>query len=510
MARLSVKNLSFSYENSPGPVFENISFDADTDWRLGLIGRNGKGKTTLLRLLMGKYEYSGSIACNQMFDYFPYSVSETGLQKPTGELASEWKPGVEPWQIVVQLNQIHMDPECLYRPFGTLSYGERTRAMLAVLFASENEFLLIDEPTNHLDMAARGIVRSYLSQKKGFILVSHDRDLLDAVTDHVLVLNRKTVEVQAGNFSSWWENKERRDAFAENENEKHLKEIQKLKAATDRTGRWAEKSESRKIGFDPLKEPDRNASTRSYIGAKTKKAQARVKSFEKRMEREIEEKEGLLQDIEHVADLKLKPLLYHKEVLIEAKELSIRYNEEAPLFENMRFQVNRGDRAVLSGGNGCGKSSIIKAILQKADGRDDGYEDGLQAEGVLYVAFGLVISHIDQDTSFLAGTLRDFCRSRGLEESLLLAVLRQLDFDRGQYAKDMADFSEGQKKKVLIAASLITPAHLYVWDEPLNYIDVFSRMQIENLILKYAPTMLLVEHDMRFQEKAATKVIRIE
>ena len=92
---------------------------------------------------------------------------------------------------------------------------------------------------------------------------------------------------------------------------------------------------------------------------------------------------------------------------------------------------------------------------------------------------------------------------------MFLAVLRQLDLSREQFVKKMEEFSEGQKKKVLIAASLITPAHLYIWDEPLNYIDVFSRMQIEKLILAYRPTMLLVEHDVRFQEKIATDVIRI-
>ena len=95
--------------------------------------------------------------------------------------------------------------------------------MLAVLFAGENEFLLVDEPTNHLDAKARETVTKYLISKKGFILVSHDRDLLDAVVDHVLVLNRKTVEVQAGNFSSWWENKEKKDASQQAENARRLR-----------------------------------------------------------------------------------------------------------------------------------------------------------------------------------------------------------------------------------------------------------------------------------------------
>ena len=121
----------------------------------------------------------------------------------------------------------------------------------------------------------------------------------------------------------------------------------------------------------------------------------------------------------------------------------------------------------------------------------------------------MTISYVSQDTSFLRGTLRGYCESNGLNESLFLAVLRQLDMGREQFVKDMKDFSEGQKKKVLIAQSLITPAHLYIWDEPLNYIDVFSRMQIEKLILQFQPTMLLVEHDVRFQEKVATDIVRI-
>ena len=109
----------------------------------------------------------------------------------------------------------------------------------------------------------------------------------------------------------------------------------------------------------------------------------------------------------------------------------------------------------------------------------------------------------------LKGGISEFCRQRNLEESLFCAILRQLDMERTQFLKDMEDYSEGQKKKVLIAASLLTPAHLYLWDEPLNYIDVFSRMQIEKLLLTYQPTMLFVEHDVRFREKIATKTVEL-
>ena len=201
MSQIQVTDLTFSYEGSFDTVLENVSFNIDTDWKLGLIGRNGKGKTTLLNLLMGKYNYKGSIVSSERFDYFPYRICESDLDKNAEELIEVWKPQVEMWQVLIQMNQIKMDPECLYRPFKTLSHGERTRVMLAVLFAAQNEFLLIDEPTNHLDMDTRQIVKEYLSSKHGFILVSHDRDLLDAVTDHVLVFNRNSIEVQIGRAS---------------------------------------------------------------------------------------------------------------------------------------------------------------------------------------------------------------------------------------------------------------------------------------------------------------------
>jgi len=506
MANLQVSHLTFSYEGSGDNVFEDVSFNIDTSWKLGLIGRNGRGKTTLLNLLMGRYEYSGSISGGALFDSFPYGVLESDLDKTAEDLAHIWKPGVEDWQILIQLDQIGMDAECMYRPFGTLSFGERTRVMLAVLFASDDEMLLIDEPTNHLDKDARETVKEYLRTKMGFILVSHDRDLLDAVTDHVLVLNRTGIEVQTGNFSTWQENRERADAFAKSENEKHIKEIGKLKAAADRSSRWAIKSENTKIGFDPLKEPERNISTRAYIGAKTKKMQARVRSYEKRMDREIRQKEGLLKDVEQVRDLKITPLGYHKDRLIEAKDLTLSYGSGDPLFKNLTFDIRQGERVFLSGRNGCGKTSLIKAILQEAAEDEGKAGDGrINVTGELKVGSGLKVSYINQDTSFLRGTLKEYADAGGLDDSLFLAVLRQLDLEREQFNKDMSDFSEGQKKKVLIATSLITPAHLYIWDEPLNYIDVFSRMQIEKLILEYKPTMLLVEHDIRFREKVGTR-----
>ena len=137
-------------------------------------------------------------------------------------------------------------------------------------------------------------------------------------------------------------------------------------------------------------------------------------------------------------------------------------------------------------------------------------QEGMVQEGILQVGSGLVISYINQDTSHLRGSLKAYAKAQDLDESLFLSILRQLDLERVQFHKNLEDYSEGQKKKVLIAGSLLKPAHLYIWDEPLNYIDVFSRMQIEKLILQYRPTMLIVDHDIRFREKIATKIYELE
>lgn len=509
MSQISVSNLTFCYEGSFDNIFEKVSFLIDTDWKLGFIGRNGKGKTTFLNLLLGKYEYEGHISASVLFDYFPYQITEEQKAQCAVDFLEQLKADCEQWRVICELEKLGLDAEILYRPFGTLSHGERTKVMLAVLFSGENDFLLIDEPTNHLDRESRETVKEYLGKKKGFILVSHDRDLLDACIDHVLVLNRCSIEVQSGNFSTWWENKSRMDAFHQAENEKHRKEIGRLKQAAERTREWADKNEQRKIGYDPVKEHDRNIGTRAYIGEKTKRMQRRRIQTEKRIMEEIEQKEGLLQDIESPADLKLMPLKHHKEVLVRAEDYGIAYGA-VEVFRNLDLELRCGERVFVHGENGCGKSSLIRAVLARnGAGRFSSGAGSMQETGTLTCASGLIISYIDQDTSGLRGNIRDFCRENAMDESLFCAILRQLDLERVQFVKNMEEYSEGQKKKVLIAASLLKPAHLYIWDEPLNYIDVFSRMQIEKLILTFQPTMLVVEHDVRFREKIATRVVEM-
>ena len=211
MSTIKVSNLTFNYDNHPENIFEDVSFTIDTNWKLGFIGRNGKGKTTFLNLLMGKYEYSGQITSDVSFDYFPFVVNNQNMN--SYEIAESINDNFEAWKLEREVSLMDMDIDILERPFYTLSKGEQTKVLLGILFLRENNFLLIDEPTNHLDSDARKSVAKYLERKKGFILVSHDRVFLDNCVDHILSINRSNIEVQQGNFSSWYENKVRQDNF---------------------------------------------------------------------------------------------------------------------------------------------------------------------------------------------------------------------------------------------------------------------------------------------------------
>jgi len=495
MSLINVTNLTFAYDGSYDNIFENVSFQIDTDWKLGFTGRNGRGKTTFLNLLLGKYEYSGKISAKVNFEYFPFEVKNTEIN--TIDVIEEVCPDYVHWEVMRELSLLEVSEDVLYRPFNTLSNGEQSKVLLASLFLKENSFLLIDEPTNHLDMNARQIVSDYLKSKKGFILVSHDRAFLDNCVDHILSINKATIDIKKGNFSSWWNNKEMQDNFELAENEKLKKDIARLAKAAKRTSEWSDRAEAGKIGFDPTK-TEKSIGRRPFEAAKSKKLMSRSKAILERQQAAIEEKSKLLKNIEKSEKLKISQLDFYTNRFVELDEVSIFYGDK-PACRNVSFVIEKGDRIALKGKNGSGKSSLIKLICG----------ENLNYTGTFRKASQLKISYVSQDTFHLSGSLTNYARENQIDESLFKAILRKLDFSRIQFEKDISDFSGGQKKKVLIAKSLCEKAHLHIWDEPLNFIDVISRMQIEELLLEYEPTILFVEHDAEFCKKIATKVIEL-
>lgn len=489
MSLINVTNLTFSYDGRFENIFENVSFQIDTDWKLGFTGRNGRGKTTFLNLLMGRFDYSGNISAGVSFDYFPYGVKDERMD--TAEVINTIINGDQDWQLIRELNLLEVSNDVLYRPFYTLSNGEQTKVLLAALFLKENGFLLIDEPTNHLDMNGRRIVSEYLRGKHGFILVSHDRAFLDNCIDHILSINRTNIEIQKGNFSSWWHNKQRRDHLEMARNDALKKVIKRLETSAGRVSDWSDRVEKSKSGRISGVKADKG-----YIGHKSAKMMKRSKVIESRVQTAIEEKSALLKNIETASSLKIHPLRYHTDRMVYLEDISIIFGERK-ICEGVSFSIQSGDRIALCGKNGSGKSSIAKLILGES----------IPYQGRIRRGSRLKISYISQATTGLVGNLTDYARESGIDKTLFNTILRKLDFSRGMFDMDIKDFSDGQKKKVMIARSLSESAHLYIWDEPLNYIDVISRMQIEDLLRYYEPTLLFIEHDRAFCGNVATKTI---
>ena len=492
MSLIKVENLSFSYYGYLNDVFDDVSFSFDTNWKTGLIGRNGIGKSTFFKLLLAEEKYQGKINKSVECTKFPPDVKDE--TSSAIEFFNSYINNAEEWRFFKELNLLELDESLAYVPLNTLSKGERTKVLLAVLFTAQNGFLLIDEPTNHLDITGRNTVAKYLKDKKGFLLISHDRNFLDSCIDHIISLNRNSIDVQMGNFTSWYENKMKKEQYEMDENERLKKDIRRLKESARQSKQWSDKVEKTKMGqkVSGVK-PDKG-----YIGHQSAKMMKKSKNLENRQNKAIEEKQSLLKDIETKESLLLHPLHHHKNPLISVSNLSSCYGERQ-ILSNVSFEIKQGDIVAIYGQNGSGKSTLIKILL------------GLHHEyiGEIKSASNLKISYIPQDTSNLTGSLNEYIHKQGVDETLCKTILRKLDFVRELFEMDMKNYSDGQKKKVLIAVSLSKPAHIFVWDEPLNYIDVISRIQIEEIIKEAKPTLIFVEHDKRFVEDIANKIIQL-
>lgn len=489
MSQILIQDLSFSYPGSYDPVFSHVTLTLDDQWKLGLIGRNGRGKTTLLHLLCGMLSGSGNIRAHVDFCCFPMHISHP--ERLARDVLTELS-GSESWVLLRELSLLGVSEDTLDRSFSTLSPGEQTKMQLAALFTRENVFPLIDEPTNHLDEEGRRLLGAYLRRKRGFLLVSHDRSLLDGCIDHVLSINKADIELQKGNFSTWKLARDRQDSFERSQNEQLQREICHLQQAAQRVSGWSDQIEKSKYGSkNSGLRPDRG-----FIGHKSAKMMKRAKTAERRLETAAEEKSSLLHNIERVDDLKLFPLRHHARRLLTLADAAPCYDGR-PVCAPASLEIMQGERIRLTGGNGAGKSSLLRLLA----GKPQDYT------GTLLRASGLIISYVPQRTDGVSGSLRTF--AEGIDYSLFLTILRKLGFARVQFEKDLSELSAGQKKKVLLARSLCEQAHLYLWDEPLNYIDLDSRMQIERLLTEFQPTMVFVEHDAAFADMAATRTLTL-
>lgn len=492
MGTIKITNLSFRYDDMQTNIFDQFNLNIDESWKLGLIGRNGRGKTTFLKILLGQLDYQGEINTNVSFRYFPQTIQDPSQLTQNVLLKIADLDVSELWKIQVEMDKLHLTDAVLNRPLETLSPGERTKALLAVMFTDDRTFQLIDEPTNHLDVEGREVVADYLKHKQGFIVISHDRHFIDQVIDHVLSIDRAKIQLLAGNYETWSAEYERKNQ-SELEQKRHLqKEIGRLKASADRTQRWADSAEGQKK--KSTKNDQHAFIDKGFLGHKAAKVMKRSKSTLKRTEQDISEKQSLLKNVDEVTPLTLNYERPYQDYLLQVEGLQVMRNGEV-LNQPLNFNLKRDQRKVLFGPNGLGKTTIIKAIMG---------DDHLVASGTISMSKTIRISYLTQNFEVMKGSMQDYSDHFGIALNDLLNTLRKLGFERSAFTEDLSDLSMGQKRKVSLARSLCERANLYIWDEPLNYLDVITRGQIQDMILKFQPTMLIIDHDEDFIEAVKT------
>lgn len=477
MSLIRADGVNFSYFGSLEPVFKNLNFTADTSWRTGLIGANGSGKTTLFKLLCGEEKCGGKIISDVPFVRFPFDADP---YESVGDVAARCG---EAWRLARELSLLGLSKEIRYRPLGTLSGGERTKVMLALLFCADG-FPLIDEPTDSLDMRGRERLAEYLRGKQGYIVASHDRAFLDRCTDHTLALSGGGAEVVAGSYCIWKEENEHRIAAAREKKRSLENEAERMTAAAQRTARWAARAEQAKYGIQKsgLK------ADKGFVSASAARVMKRAKISSDRKIAAAEHAKQLAAMLPQEEKIAFSPQICRKQCIFEISDAEIKAGD-AIILRGVSLRVMRGERLAVVGENGCGKSTLLKFIAESLQGEE--------------------VSYLSQQCEDVCGTPAQYAAAWGIDEPSFKSMLAKLGFRRTDWDKDMSLLSTGQRKKAALARSLLTKARLYLWDEPFNYLDIPAREMIEDAIIASSPTMAFVEHDAAFVSRAATRIFQI-
>jgi lincosamide and streptogramin A transport system ATP-binding/permease protein len=523
MAVIRFDNVCFHHEFPYVSVLDGVFLSIDTAWRTALVGRNGVGKTTLLRLISGDLVPTrGDIRVPVETYYFPYDAPDSDMSvrdlvrdavapfrtwerdidallkrkdeeslRALGDLQEryELEGGYEiDSRIEKEIVSMEMDARVLLRRFSQLSGGEQTRALITALFLKRGCFPLIDEPTNHLDMEGRDMLGAYLAEKNGFVLVSHDRHFLDRCVDHVIAIEKRRITVTNGGFSMWKDERDTRLEAEKRQDVKLRKEIRLLKRSARQRRDWAEAKEKQKIGtYD-----------KGFIGHKAAKQMKRAVSIERRIEEKLAAKKDLLRDHERDRTLKLRVARESPDVVLSIHDVTIRFGTRN-IITGFSLTVRRGERVALFGPNGSGKTTLLRAVAGELH----------PSEGVIYHRPYITVERSYQDPLWQRGHLRGHLRYEGVDETRFRNIMAALGVTGEIFDRPLDTFSRGERKKVDLCRSFLREAHLWLWDEPLNYIDLLSREQIEEVVLEYEPTMLFVEHDRRFVDNIATSVIEL-
>ena len=486
-AVLGMEQASFFYGS--GRVFENVSFLLD-DARTALVGENGAGKSTLLKCLTGVLELNAGQVIRSRglrIGQVPQDVPEGLANQPVREVLARSLARVgqdgEDWRIDVLVDEIGVDPEMLDKPFGALSGGwQRLMLIAAAARLEEPDILILDEPTNHLDLANINTLERWLTADftVPMLMVSHDREFLDRVTERTLFLRADGVHAFKTRFSVAREELLRRDATSAARARQEDREIKRLEQAAARYKVWA------------VKNPDLN---------KRKNAvESRIARIEKERTQTYVARERRLELADGDIDAKVALRLSNLDVTVPGSDRK--------LIGIDRLVIAAGERVALLGTNGTGKSTLLAALAAA-------YEPGREHyDGQAAVRFNPAcrLVYFDQTMSELPTTMKilDYVvEAEGVTEKDAVRQLAAAGFAFVRLKEPIGVLSHGERARLVFLKMKLLRPNFYVLDEPTNHLDIEGQEDLEEQLEKSDVSCLFVSHDRFFTRTVATRFLEI-
>ena len=516
MPSLSVRNLEVTFVDRT--LFKGVSFDVEARDKMGFIGANGVGKTTLFRVLSGELSpTSGTVAfekntrvgymeqhsCkNPEVSVFDELVSVFGylmdVERETAEVtaAIENKSGdlsslVERQTALIEeyenrggltyksrtrsaLLGLGFSEKDFDMQVGSLSGGQRSKLCLAKLLLSESNFLLLDEPTNHLDIKSVGWLEDFLRDFKGaMIIISHDRYFLDNVTNKTVELEHQKAMCYKGSYSEFIKKKQAYNESLKNKYENDIKEIKRIEGIVEQQKRWGRE--------------------RNFITAASRQKEAdRIKAQLVAPDSEVE-----------TMRIRFEPKFESGNDVLICRNIEKAFGEKQ-LFTDVNIHIRKGERVFILGENGCGKTTLFKILTGKIPQDRGEFEYGAN---VMPGYFDQMQQNLD-----LSKTAIDevWDRFPNLTQTEVRSALAAFLFKGDDVFKPLSKMSGGERARVSLLKLMLQGSNFLLLDEPTNHLDAASREELENTLLEYGGTLLIISHDRYFINKLADRVLALD
>ena len=516
MPALSVRNLGVTFVERV--LFSGVSFDVESRDKIGFIGANGVGKTTLFRVLNGELDpsegtvafekntrvgYMEQHACSDpdidiyhellgVFDYL--SRMETELSALNRRISKQPDNINELIERQMRLMEEHerqggltyksrtraallglgFNESEFSMPVGSLSGGQRSKLCLAKLLLSRSNLLLLDEPTNHLDIRSVSWLEDFLRDFKGaMIIISHDRYFLDHVTNKTIELEHCKTMCYKGAYTEFRRKKQAYLDSLKNKYENDLKEIRRIEGIVEQQKRWGRE--------------------RNFITAASRQKEA------DRIKAQLVAPESALETMR----MRFEPKCESGNDVLICRDIAKSFGDKR-LFKNVSLHIRKGERVFVLGGNGCGKTTLFRILTAKLPQDRGEFEYGAN---VMPGYFDQMQQDLDLDKTAIDEVWDSF---PNLSQTEVRSALASFLFKGDEVFKPLAKMSGGERARVSLLKLMLKGSNLLLLDEPTNHLDAASREELENTLLDYSGTLLIISHDRYFINKLATRVLVLQ